>query len=58
MLNIYHTVFLRKDRIGLIEKFAAEKKGKNYELAMKIRQNIIEWKNLTEANTEGMYIFH
>ena len=55
LLNIYHAVFLHIDRgYDLIEKFVAEQTGKNYELAMKIRQNINEWKNPTEANTEGM----
>ena len=54
LLNTYHTVFLLVDRFDFIEKFFNEKAGKNYELAIKIRQNIKEWKNPTEANTEGM----
>ena len=57
MLNIYHTVFLLVvDRFYLLEKFLNEKKDKNYELAMKIRQNINEWKNPTEANTVSKYV--
>ena len=58
LLNLYHAVFLHVDRIDLIEKFIAEKTGKNYELAMKIRHNINEWKNPRGASTEGMWIFY
>ena len=45
---------LHIDRLDIIEKFVAEKVGENYKSAMKIRQNINEWKNPTKANTEGM----
>ena len=34
-----------------LEKFFNEKKDENCELEMKIRQNINEWKNPTEAKT-------
>ena len=54
LLNTYHTVFLLVDRIELLEKFLNEKSGKKFELAKKIRRNINDWKNPTEANTEGM----
>ena len=48
---------LHVDRLDLIEKFIAEKTGKNYDSAVKIRQNINELKNPRGANTEGMWIF-
>ena len=47
-------LFLHVDRIDLIEKFVAEKTGKNYKKAMKIRRNINEWKIPRLTDTEGM----
>ena len=35
----------------------SEKTGRNYELAMKVKQNIIEWSQ-RNTNTEGRYIHH
>jgi hypothetical protein len=44
--------------LDLIEKFVAEKTDQNYESAMKIRQNINEWKSPRGVDTESMWIFY
>ena len=49
-------LYLHVDRSDLIEKFVAEKTGKNYDSAMRIRKNISQWKSPRGVDTEGTYI--
>ena len=45
--------FLEEAEDDLLEKFVAERTGRNYELAMQIKQNVNEWIRQRRNNTES-----
>ena len=46
--------FVEEGGNNILRKSVTEKTGRNYELAMKVKQNIIEWSQ-RNTNTEGKY---